>query len=33
MKGIDTNVLVRFLVKDDVSQARRARKIIESGPV
>ena len=33
MKGIDTNVLVRFLVKDDVRQARRARKVMESGPI
>lgn len=33
MKGIDANVLVRFLVKDDVRQARRARKAMESGPI
>ena len=33
MKGIDTNVLVRFLVKDDLRQAQRARKVIASGPV
>jgi len=33
MKAIDTNVLVRFLVKDDVKQARRARKLIESDTI
>ncbi len=33
MKAIDTNVLVRFLVRDDVRQARRARKLIETGGI
>ena len=33
MRAIDTNVLVRFLVKDDVGQALKARKIMESGPI
>ena len=33
MKAVDTNVLVRFLVKDDIRQAQRARKIMESGPI
>lgn len=33
MKGIDTNVLVRFLVRDDAGQARRARAIMEIGPI
>jgi len=33
MKAIDTNILVRFLVKDDVRQAQRARKTMESGPL
>jgi len=33
MKAIDTNILVRFLVKDDVRQAQRARKTMESGPI
>jgi predicted nucleic-acid-binding protein len=30
MKGIDTNVLVRYLVQDDPGQARRATRFIES---
>jgi predicted nucleic-acid-binding protein len=29
MTAVDTNVLVRFLVKDDEKQAQRARKLIE----
>ena len=29
MIGLDTNVLVRYLVEDDVSQSRRATKLIE----
>lgn len=29
MIGLDTNVLVRFLVEDDVHQAKRARELIE----
>lgn len=29
MIGLDTNVLVRFLVRDDVEQAERARVLIE----
>ena len=33
MKAVDTNVLVRFLVRDDKKQAQRARKVIEQGPV
>lgn len=31
MNGLDTNVLVRYLVQDDVEQARRAARYIESG--
>mgnify|MGYP003979381507 CR=1 FL=1 len=33
MKAIDTSVLVRFLVRDDARQARRARKLIEVGGI
>ena len=29
MLGIDTNVLVRLLVRDDASQTRRARELVE----
>jgi predicted nucleic-acid-binding protein len=29
MLGLDTNVLVRFLVRDDPAQYRRARRLIE----
>lgn len=28
MKGIDTNVLVRYLTQDDVAQSRRANRLI-----
>ncbi len=31
MKGLDTNVLVRYLVQDDATQAKRAAKEIETG--
>lgn len=31
MRGLDTNVLVRYLVQDDAAQARRAAKEIEAG--
>ena len=31
MLGLDTNVLVRFLVGDDASQAARARRLIDQG--
>lgn len=30
MTGLDTNVLVRYLVQDDVGQARKASHLIES---
>jgi predicted nucleic-acid-binding protein len=30
MKGLDTNVLVRYIMQDDAKQARKATKIIES---
>ena len=30
MIGLDTNVLVRFLVRDDAQQAERARALLES---
>lgn len=33
MKAIDTNVLVRFIVRDDVDQAIRARTLIEAGDI
>lgn len=31
MKGLDTNVLVRYLVQDDPQQAKRAERYIEDG--
>ena len=31
MIAIDTNVLLRYLLRDDVAQAERARRVIESG--
>lgn len=33
MIALDTNVVVRFLVRDDEEQARRARALIDAGPV
>ena len=33
MRAIDTNVLVRFLVADDVQQAKKARVAIEAGDI
>jgi predicted nucleic-acid-binding protein len=33
VKAIDTNVLVRFLVRDDARQARVARQTIERGAI
>lgn len=33
MRAIDTNVLVRFLAKDDPQQSDKARRIVESGDV
>ncbi|MGH8220411.1 MAG: PIN domain-containing protein [Steroidobacteraceae bacterium] len=30
MLGLDTNVLVRLLVEDDVAQTRRARKLVDA---
>lgn len=33
MTAIDTDVLVRFLVRDDAAQAETARKLIEAGAV
>ena len=33
MRAIDTNVLVRFLVADDKTQARKARAAIEAGDI
>ncbi|MHB8253595.1 MAG: PIN domain-containing protein [Acidiferrobacter sp.] len=32
MHGLDTNVLIRYLVADDEGQATRARRYVESGP-
>jgi predicted nucleic-acid-binding protein len=32
MVGLDTNVLVRFLVRDDEPQFARARRLIQHGP-
>jgi len=32
MNGLDTNVLIRYLVADDEAQAARAKRYIESGP-
>jgi predicted nucleic-acid-binding protein len=32
MNGLDTNVLVRYLVADDETQAVKAKRHIESGP-
>ena len=31
MNGLDTNVLIRYLVTDDAAQAARAKRYIESG--
>lgn len=31
MNGLDTNVLIRYLVADDVAQAAKAKRYIESG--
>lgn len=31
MRGLDTNVLVRYLVQDDPEQANKAARILESG--
>jgi predicted nucleic-acid-binding protein len=31
MRAVDTNVLVRFLTRDDQQQAARARKVMEQG--
>lgn len=31
MNGLDTNVLIRYLVADDVTQAAKAKRYIESG--
>ena len=33
MRGIDTNVLVRFLTGDDKAQARAARALVEAGDI
>ena len=33
MVAIDTNILIRFLTGDDASQADRARRLVEEGPV
>ena len=33
MIALDTNVLVRFIANDDAVQAKRARLLIEKGPV
>lgn len=33
MIALDTNVVIRFLVNDDATQARRARKLIEDNQV
>lgn len=30
MLGLDTNVLVRLLIKDDAAQTRRARKLVDA---
>jgi predicted nucleic-acid-binding protein len=32
MNGLDTNVLIRYLVADDQVQAAKAKRYIESGP-
>ncbi len=33
MRAIDTNLVVRFLTRDDPRQAARAKAVIETGPV
>lgn len=33
MKGADTNLIIRFLVKDDEQQARKVKKILDSGEI
>jgi predicted nucleic-acid-binding protein len=32
MNGLDTNVLIRYLVADDETQAAKAKRYIEAGP-
>jgi predicted nucleic-acid-binding protein len=32
MRGLDTNVLIRYLVADDEAQAAKAKRYLESGP-
>jgi len=32
MHGLDTNVLIRYLVADDEAQAAKAKRYLESGP-
>ena len=32
MNGLDTNVLIRYLVADDEAQAAKAKRYMESGP-
>ena len=29
MRALDTNIIIRFLVKDDLAQARRVRALLE----
>jgi predicted nucleic-acid-binding protein len=33
VRAVDTNVLVRYLVADDATQFRHARRVMESGPI
>ena len=33
MKGVDTNVLIRYLVADDLNQAAKAKRYVESSPI
>ncbi len=33
MLAVDTNIVLRYLVKDDAAQSARARDIVESAPI
>lgn len=33
MKGADTNLIVRFLVKDDENQARKVKQLLDKGEI
>ena len=33
MLAVDTNIVVRYVVRDDAAQSERARRVVEAGPV